>query len=210
MDNPAVSQTELDAFHADLTRLNRILGNDAHIAKLVQRDMPGSVLDIGCGQGSLLAHLRDTLGVQVRGVELRLSNSSATGVLVTVADATQDPLPECDLALCLLMVHHLDEAQVVNLIRNVGRSCRRFLIVDLVRHPLPLALFTLFMWPLMSKPVHVDGMQSIRRAYTPDELRTLVVRAIAGTASTLYSVGQPNLRKAVDRDYLSRLGPRGG
>ena len=36
----------------------------------------------------------------------------------------------------------------------------------------------------MSKPVHVDGIQSIRRAYTPDELRALVVRAISGTGST--------------------------
>ena len=147
MDDPAVPQGVLDAFYADLTRLNSLLGNDKHVIQLIKRDLPRSVLDIGCGQGELLAKLRDTLGVQVRGVELRLTNSSANRVLITQADATVEPLPASDLAICLLTVHHLDETQVVDLIRNVQRSCRRFLIVDLVRHPLPLALFSLFMRP---------------------------------------------------------------
>jgi hypothetical protein len=34
--------------------------------------------------------------------------------------------------------------RLLDLIRNVGRSCRRFILLDLVvRHPLPLALFRL-------------------------------------------------------------------
>ncbi len=197
MDDPTVPQKDLDSFHADLTRLNRILGNTAHILELVRRSRPASVLDIGCGQGALLADLRDALGINVRGVDLRPGDPLENGVPVTVADATKDPLPPSDLALCLLVVHHLNESQVVDLIRNVGRHCNRFLIVDLVRHPLPLALFSIFMWPVVSRPVHLDGQQSIRRAYTPSELRALVVRAIQGTASTFTQWVSPIYGKQV-------------
>jgi len=50
----------------------------------------------------------------------------------------------------------------VALIRNVGRSCRRFILLDLVRHRLPLALFRLFVAPLASPIVAIDGRISIR------------------------------------------------
>ena len=68
-----------------------------------------------------------------------------------------------------LLAHHLTPEQNIALIRNVGRSCRRFIIHDLIRHPLPLVLFTLFICPLIGREAAVDGRQSIRRAFTPDE-----------------------------------------
>ena len=195
MDNPGVSQDIVHSFHADLARLNRLLGNNKYVIDLLRRNPPGSVLDIGCGQGALLAEIRDTLGVVVKGVDLRAS-SNGNGVVVQSADATRDPLPSSDLALCILTVHHLDENQVVELVRNVGKSCRRFVILDLVRHPLPLALFS-FLRPLMSRLVFVDGRQSIRRAYTAEELRGLVVRGIAGTGSTFEQWVSPIYGKQV-------------
>jgi hypothetical protein len=99
---------------------------------------------------------------------------------VIAADALAGPLPEADVAVTTLMAHHLTPEQNVALIRNVSRSCRRFIIHDLIRHPLPLVLFTLFICPLIGREAAVDGRQSIRRAYTPDEFRQLV----AGTGAT--------------------------
>ena len=51
---------------------------------------PGSrVLDLGCGDGSLIAHLRDELGCDVRGIELlpaEISAAIAQGLSVVQAD----------------------------------------------------------------------------------------------------------------------------
>ena len=92
-------------------------------------------------------------------------------------------LPDADIAVCSLLAHHLTPEQNVALIRNVSRSCRRFIIQDLIRHPLPLVLFTLFICPMIGHEAAVDGRQSIRRAFTPDEFSELVRTAIQGTSA---------------------------
>jgi hypothetical protein len=77
----------------------------------------------------------------------------------------RDALPAADVAVSVCMVHHLRDEELVQMIRNVGRTCRRFVILDLVRHRVPLALFSVF-GPLCLPRVNVlDGRQSIRRAY---------------------------------------------
>lgn len=181
MDDPAFAQDLRDSFHTELARLNRILGNDNVVIERLRRNMPRRVLDIGCGQGALLAAVRDALGAQVVGIDLHGYHTNLHGIEILEADATVNALPECDVAICVLTTHHLTEKQVVALIRNVRRSAQRFLIVDLVRHPLPIALFSVFMRPWINRLVYLDGLQSIRRAFTPRELRDLVVQAISGT-----------------------------
>jgi hypothetical protein len=99
-------------------------------------------------------------------------------------------------------MHHLRDEEFVEMIANVGRSCRRFVILDLVRHPAPLALFSVFA-PLCLPKVNVlDGRQSIRRAYTPEEFRRLITRALAGTgASFRHSVAPLWIRQMADICY---------
>ena len=91
---------------------------------------------------------------------------------------------------------------LVAMIRNVGRSCRRFLLLDLVRHRLPLVLFRTFA-PLVVPPLNVtDGCQSIRRSYTPPELRTHIERALHGTAATFRHTVTPfSIRQIADIRY---------
>jgi hypothetical protein len=75
----------------------------------------------------------------------------------------------------------------------VARSARRFLILDLIRHPLPLVLFTTFLCPLIGREAGADGRQSIRRSYTPDEFRALVDAAVDGMQAQV-SVDVPVFR----------------
>ena len=90
---------------------------------------------------------------------------------------------------------------VAELIRNVGRYCRRFIILDLVRHRLPLTLFGMI-GPLMHPVNAHDGRRSIRRAYTPRELRAMVTRALEGTrAQFRHSVAPFYTRQIVDISY---------
>jgi methionine biosynthesis protein MetW len=51
------------------------------------------VLDIGCGDGALLAHLRDTKGVDARGIDMSAANVAsavARGLSVVQGDADSD------------------------------------------------------------------------------------------------------------------------
>ena len=95
-------------------------------------------------------------------------------------DAVTGKLPDADVAVCTLTAHHLTPEQIVGLIRNVSRSCRRFIIHDLIRHPLPLVLFTVFLAPLVGHEVAADGRLSIHRAYTPEEFADMTRTALAG------------------------------
>jgi hypothetical protein len=95
-------------------------------------------------------------------------------VTMVQADAVHDRLPSADVAYSLCLAHHLSEEELVALIRNVRRSCRRFIVIDPVRHWLPLGLFRAFVAPFFSWVAAADGTTSIRRAYTPDEMKRIV------------------------------------
>jgi methionine biosynthesis protein MetW len=64
------------------------------LAIIAQSIAPGSrVLDIGCGDGALMAALRDTKGVDARGLEIDAANVSAAvarGLSVVQGDADVD------------------------------------------------------------------------------------------------------------------------
>jgi hypothetical protein len=122
-----------------------------------------------------------------------LKPGAPNGIPIVAADATTELLPEADVAISSLVAHHLTPEQNVALIRNVGRSCGRFLILDLIRHPMPLVLFSIFLAPLIGKEAAADGRLSIRRAFTPEEFAGLVREALAGTAGT-FSVDVPPVR----------------
>lgn len=193
MDTDAVRGPVLDKFHRDLARVHSLLGSFPTVERFIRKDPAPvkRVLDVGCGGGDLLRYLRRRMGVEVVGVDLK--PGSTNGVPVIAADATTELLPEADVAISSLVAHHLTPEQNVALIRNVGRSCRRFLILDLIRHPMPLALFSVFLAPLIGREAAADGRLSIRRAYTPEEFSGMVREALEGTAGT-FSVDIPPIR----------------
>jgi SAM-dependent methyltransferase len=198
LDVTRLPEAVVERAYRDLTWLHRVLGNTRHVARAIRRDpLPvRRVLDIGCGYGRVSAEIQDRLGVEVIGVDPRPPKEAP--VTIVRADAVRDPLPPADVAYCLCLVHHLDEQEVAELIRNVGRSCRRFLIVDLVRHWLPLALFRALIAPFFSPVAAIDGAKSVRRAYTPAELARIV--EFTGVRYR-HSVAPFFVRQSVDIQY---------
>jgi 2-polyprenyl-3-methyl-5-hydroxy-6-metoxy-1,4-benzoquinol methylase len=183
LDGGGVPRETVERAHRALSLTHRILGNHAAILRALRRDRQAvrRVLDIGCGHGGLMEKVRRQMGAEVMGVDLRPPDGGAGDFPILKLDAVREALPRADVAVCVCMVHHLCDEEFVEMIRNVGRACRRFVILDLVRHRVPLALFSTFA-PLCLPGVNVlDGCQSIRRAYTPQEFHALIARAVTGT-----------------------------
>jgi SAM-dependent methyltransferase len=193
MDDPNCPEDVLQTGHRGLQRIHRLLGNTRFLIRALASDPHHvrRVMDIGCGRGGLLAQIRRRLPVETIGVDLRPS----PGVLRL--NAVHDPLPEADVALAVYMLHHLDEADVVKLIRNVRRSCRRFIILETVRHPAPLWLYRIFIAPVVPKVNAVDGARSVERGFTVRELNGLVRQAADGDPFR-HSVGPLYTRQVVD------------
>jgi SAM-dependent methyltransferase len=204
LECPELPEQLLKEAYRDMARIHGWLGDTAALIRAI-RSSPFPVrriLDVGCGAGFILEQVGQKLGVEVVGVDLRPLSSISAPVPILLADAVRDPLPSVDVAFSMCLCHHLDEGELELLIRNAGRYCRRFICLDLVRHPLPLALFRLFVAPLICAIDAVDGQRSIHRAYTPEEMRHIVGRATAETRSTFsVSVAPFYVRQVVDITY---------
>ncbi len=201
MDFVEASSDVLDKFHRDLARVHRLLGSFPTIERFLRANPRPvrRVLDIGCGGGALLAYLRHRMGVEVVGVDPNPGHTADVPMLRL--DAVRSSLPEADVAVSSLVAHHLTPEENVQLIRNVGRSCPRFVILDLIRHRLPLVLFTLFICPLIGHEAAADGRQSIRRAFTPEEFGALVREALGEGAKFSIDVPRFLSRQVVDIRY---------
>jgi SAM-dependent methyltransferase len=192
--------------HHGLSRTHKILGNHAAIVRALRRDPEAvnRVLDIGCGHGGLMEIIRRQIGADVVGVDLRPPMAGA-GLPILKLDAVREVLPQADVAVSVCLVHHLRDDELIQMIRNVGRVCRRFVILDLVRGAIPLGLFSVIA-PLCLPKVNVlDGRQSIRRAYTPKELSALITRALMGTTASFdHTVAPFGIRQMVDIRYTPK------
>ena len=204
LDGGNVPEELADRAYRDLTRMHRFLGDTRSIVAAIRRDpLPvRRILDIGCARGGVLHDITRRLAVEVVGVDLNPPAQPDTPFPIIRTDAIREGLPPADLAFSMWLVHHLSPADVAALIRNVGRSCRRFILLDLVRHRLPLALFRTFVAPFISHIAFADGCVSIRRSYTPGELSQIARETLAGTGARIrHSVAPFYVRQMVDITY---------
>jgi SAM-dependent methyltransferase len=206
LDRNGVPDELVARAYRDLARIHRWLGDTNAIVRAISQDpLPvRRILDVGCATGLVLHEVQRRLGVDVIGVDINPHPCIAAPVPILQADARCDPLPVADVAFSMHLGHHLRERDLARLIRNVGRFCRRFILLDLVRHPLPLALFRLFVAPLVCPIDAADGQRSIRRSFTSVELRGITASALAGTGGSFrLSVAPLHTRQVIDISYAN-------
>lgn len=202
LDGNDVPEELIARAYRELTIIHYLLGDTRYLIQALRRDpLPiRNVLDIGCGHGGILEEVTRALGVEGTGIDISPPATGSSRILK--ADVTLDPLPQADVAFSIHVAHHLPGPDVVKMVRNVGRSCRRFILIDVVRSWTSLALFRTFIAPFVSPVTAADGQTSIHRAYTPAELNTLVAGALAGTnAHFCHSVAPLSVRQIVDISY---------
>lgn len=200
LDAPGVDERLLELSLHDLRRISSILGLTSVTVKgvaqiVAQHQLRAfSVLDVGTGA----AHIPIALARWARGQQLQaqITASDLSEQVLAVARADCASFPEIrveqqnalaltyanqsfDLVLCQGVLHHFSPEEACILLRELARVARRaVMVIDLQRNRLVYVGGWLFMHTLIANRVtRHDGLASIRRAYTPGEVRALAEQA---------------------------------
>jgi ubiquinone/menaquinone biosynthesis C-methylase UbiE len=108
-------------------------------------------------------------------------SAEARAITRVVADARALPFRRgaVEIVTMSLTLHHLEREDAVRALAEMGRVARLGLVVnDLLRTRMSILLVWLATRVVARHPIsRVDGPLSVRRAYSPDELRDLASRA---------------------------------
>jgi ubiquinone/menaquinone biosynthesis C-methylase UbiE len=216
LDSDACSDDEVQATLKTLDRINCWFGGVATTQRMVERvaEATGrktlSLLEAASGTGEVPLRVRDRVardGISLTPTLLDRAHShlvprtpssrnSAHETPVVAGDALALPFRDAafDLVSCSLFAHHLAPDHLTVFVREALRVSRVAVLVnDLVRHPLHLAL-VYASFPIMgSRVAWLDGLTSVRRAYTPKEIREMIASCAPA-------------RIEISRHYLYRMG----
>lgn len=202
MDEPAQDPGELEKSLRDLREVNRWLGGTRvvlhYLADLVRRHPRAEyrVLDIATGSGDIPLQVAkwargEDLQVAIVATDnhpttleaARAHTAAEPCIRVEAADAMELPYANesFDVALFSTALHHFDdERDCIRVLREMHRVCRiGFIVNDLARSRpalLGARLLAVTVWRTHPITRH-DGPLSIRRAFTPAELRALAAKA---------------------------------
>ena len=208
LDSDQCPAPEAEISLRDLCRINRWFGGVGTTRNLIERVSASigrkhfSVLDVASGYGEVprvaAAQLaRNGITLEITDLD-RVPTHLRRGHRALVADALALPFRDdsFDLVSCSLFAHHLKPPDLSRFAAEATRVSRcAVLINDLIRHPLHLMLVYAG-FPLMRSYVsRLDGVASVKRAYTPEEMKRLL-------SSGIESGG----RVEISRHYLFRMG----
>ncbi len=200
LDDPALSSADACTTMREQAVVNRWLGGAhatlAHALPLLLACTadPVRVLDAGCGGGDLSRRLVDAARrsgqrIEITALDLhkqviacaREWSAEYPEIHCVIGDVLRPPFPPAafDIVLLSTLLHHLPPEQIILLLRTARALCRGSVIAaDLRRSPLSYAGFCAFARLMRFSPITLhDGLASLRRAYTPEELADLANRA---------------------------------
>lgn len=196
LDDPAADPAAVQLSLANIARANRWFGGRAAVryglSQLLYRARAGlrlTLLDIGTGAGDLPhdairwaaargIHLAP-IGLERSPVAARLARQGGVPTVVGCCGALPLGPRAVDVVLVSQVAHHFDAPAAAALFRAASDVARYGVIVaDLRRAALAVPLFRLGAVALrFDAETRADGVTSIRRGYTADELRGVLRRA---------------------------------
>lgn len=209
LDLPTHDPAELAANLRDIQTVNRLAGGSAvvlkHLPGLIDhlpRDRPVEILDLATGSGDIPREIARWATRHGRGMRFTVTDltpqildvargvlADVPGVAFTLCDARETPFPDraFDVVLCSLSLHHFAPEDAVRVLGEMDRLSRAgFILNDIRRGALGYAAaWAASRLATRNRLTRHDMPLSVRRAYTPDELRALVQRA--GIADTTVS-----------------------
>jgi ubiquinone/menaquinone biosynthesis C-methylase UbiE len=205
LDSDAGTEREIAGSLRDLEMFNQWFGGVRTTEKLVRRALAesrgqsASLLEVAAGTGFVPAKIQKRLSPQLD-LTITFLDRARTHLngsdRAVAGDALALPFADSsfDLVSCNLFVHHLAPDELQRFAREALRVCRvAFLVNDVVRSPIHLAL-TYAGFPLYrSRITRNDAPASVRQAYTPAELSELLQPLTARPVQ-------------ISRHYLYRMG----
>ena len=207
LDDDLGTAAEVAASFADLKHINDWFGGTrttVHLLARIARERKVdelSLLEIGAGTGHIPLSAQRILAK--RGVEIRvtlldrvLAHLPQNGVQAVAADAMQLPFRDnsFDVVSCCLFAHHFEPAPLAELAKEAFRVAgKAVLINDVIRSRTNLLLTYAGLPLFRSRITWHDAPASVRRAYTPTEIRD-ILKAV------------PANRIEVSQHYLYRMG----
>jgi ubiquinone/menaquinone biosynthesis C-methylase UbiE len=216
LDTDSGSAGEIASSLLDIREINRRFGGVSTMQSMVERiswrrqENSYTVLEVASGAGyvpeaarkrlerrgihlkiTLLDRARSHLPTEAQGSSLNNQKS-----IPVVGDARALPFANStfDLVDCTLFAHHLLPGELVKFVNEGLRVCRiAVLINDIVRHPVHLGLVYAALPLFRSRITRHDAVVSVRRAYTPQEMKGIL--EATGAASS-----------EIRRHYLFRMG----
>ena len=194
LDAPDIAFDLRRRSHRDIAVSNTLLGGSramsSALREVFQRAEPQtySILDVGTGAGQTLDLVRRearraqvsyfTVALDVDEQLARVCTSRAAGVC---GSALALPFADrsLDLTVCSLLLHHFSDEDLGQAVRELHRVTRGVVILhDLRRSWMAAAGLWVASFPLAFHPVsRHDGVTSILRGFTRDELSAHIARA---------------------------------
>ncbi len=195
MDDFDLQGMELKKTLKDLDRINKWLGGNKITLKGLEKifdktthQQPLRILDIGCGNGSLLREVAQ-FG-RKKGIKMKLLGIDANKHAIGIARKNTREFPEisfdaldvfsekfrnleADVILCTLTLHHFRDEEIENLLEIfVGVAKQGIVINDLQRSKTAYRLFKAFCAVFIRNDIaKKDGLTSILRAFKKGDLQ---------------------------------------
>ncbi len=194
MDSFELKGEEMKKVLSDIKNVNKWLGGNSitlqGIKKLLKnknKKNTYTIVDVGCGDGEMLRQchsfgLKNGYKFLLIGLDFnphiienaRKKSDSLSNISFEIADVFSDEnvIPQCDIALSTLFIHHFKNPDIVLLLRNlVSKASVGVVVNDLHRSRLAFWLFKIIS-PIIIKTntAKEDGLISIARGFKKKEL----------------------------------------
>ncbi|MCU1284726.1 MAG: hypothetical protein JWO13_1076 [Acidobacteriales bacterium] len=198
LDSDQGSPEEVASSLADLQWLNRYFGGHAATTSLLSRvahriglkeiaflDVAGATGDVAFAASERLKRRGISMHISVvdRSASHLPRSAQRNGSAAFVGDALQLPFADAsfDVVGSSLFLHHLEPEQIVSFLNEALRVTRHAVIINDLRRD-PIHLLTAYAGGLIyrSRITRHDSVASVKRAYTPEELRHILNQTDVG------------------------------
>ncbi|GAB3124330.1 class I SAM-dependent methyltransferase [Glaciibacter psychrotolerans] len=198
MDSPDCDPVRLERTYASFPVVNAVVSGWRQIYRrdirpLLHVDQPRTLLDIGAGGGDLARSLttwarQDGLRLHVTAIDpdarahtYALAQPAQPGLTFRRAFSSElvGEGARFDIVVSNHVLHHLTARELGGLLFDSERLCRQVVLhADIERSRLGYLGFGLATWPFFRDSyIRPDGLTSIRRSFTVDELRAVLTVA---------------------------------
>jgi hypothetical protein len=186
LDSDAGSPEDIAIALRDLRMVNRLFGGRSTMETLLRhvaaktRARRLSFLDVAGASGDIVSCLRQRLrrdGIELDAVVLdRSAKHLGSGVPGLAGNALALPFADAsfDVVGSSTFVHHLEPEEVASFAREALRVARTAVVINDLRRSAVHLAFVYSGWPIFGRLSHTDGPASVRRSYTPNELRKIL------------------------------------